>query len=137
MNTRTRHTSPTDTPKAVDAFLKSLIHPMKAEILLMHAAILAADPTIKAGVKWNAPSYRTGEYFATTNLREKKGIGIILHLGAKVRELKPGELEVEDSTSMLKWLAKDRAMVSFSCGVDFQAKSAAFAALIRSWVRHV
>ena len=69
--------------------LKSLSHPMKAEIELMRAAILGADPSIREGVKWNAPSFRTHEYFATTNLREKKGIGLILHLGAKAEDSNP------------------------------------------------
>ena len=30
-------------------------------------------PGIREGVNWNAPSFRTTEYFATTNLREKDG----------------------------------------------------------------
>jgi hypothetical protein len=137
MNTKTSHTSPADTTQAVEALLKSLVHPMKAEIQMIREAILAADPAIKEGVKWNAPSYRTVEYFATTNLREKQGIGIILHLGAKVRDLKPGELKVEDPTGMLTWLAKDRAMIKFANGSDFQAKKGTFTALVRSWVRHV
>ena len=137
MNTRPKHTSQADTSHAVEALLKLLVHPMKAEIQMLREAVLAADPAIKEGVKWNAPSFRVGEYFATTNLREKEGIGIILHLGAKVRDLKPGELEVEDPAALLTWLAKDRAMVRFSSGPDFQAKKAAFTTLVRSWVRHV
>jgi hypothetical protein len=86
MNIKTRHISAADTTEAVETFLNSIVHPMKTEILLIRAAILDADPSIKEGVKWNAPSFRTHEYFATMNLREKQGVGIILHLKAKVRD---------------------------------------------------
>lgn len=137
MKTKPKHTSATDTTEAVDAFMESLVHPMKSEIQMIRETILAADPTIQDGVKWNAPSYRTSEYFATTNLREKQGVGVILHLGAKARDLKPGELQVEDPTAMLTWLAKDRAMVRFTSGSDFQTKASAFTAVVRSWIRHV
>ncbi len=137
MNTKTRHTSAADSTETVDALMKSLAHPMKAEIQLIRAAILEADPSIKEGVKWNAPSFRTHEYFATTNLREKEGVGIVLHLGAMVRSIEPGSLKVEDAASMLKWLAPDRAIVKFTSAADFKAKQLAFTALIRSWVRYV
>jgi hypothetical protein len=137
MNTKARHTSAADTTEAVKALLKSLAHPMKTEVQLIRAAILGADPSIKEGVKWNAPSFRTHEYFATTNLREKEGIGVILHLGAKRRDVEPGSLKVEDPAGMLKWLAADRAMVKFTSATDFEAKKPAFIALIRAWVRHV
>lgn len=137
MNTKTRHASAADTTEAVEALLKSLAHPMKPEIQLIREAILGADQSIKEGVKWNAPSFRTHEYFATTNLREKAGIGVILHLGAKVRDVEPSSLKVEDPTGMLKWLAADRAMVKFTSANDFEVKRPAFIALIRAWIRHV
>jgi hypothetical protein len=137
MNTETRHISAADTTDAVEALLKSLPQPMKAEIQLIRAAILDADPSIKEGVKWNAPSFRTHEYFATAHLRAKKGIGVILHLGAKVRDVEPGSLKIEDATGMLKWLASDRAMVKFTHASDFEVKRLAFIALIQTWITHV
>lgn len=137
MSTKARHTSAADTTEAVEVLLESLAHPMKTEIQLIRAAILSADPGIKEGVKWNAPSFRTHEYFATTNLREKEGIGVILHLGAKSRDVEPGSLRVEDPAGMLKWLAHDRAMIKFASAADFEIRKAAFIAVIRSWVRHV
>jgi hypothetical protein len=41
------------------------------------------------GTKWNAPSFRTTEFFATLNLRAKDGVDrvwLVLHLGAKVKD---------------------------------------------------
>lgn len=132
-----RHTGRADTSQAVDAFLENLDHPGMAELQAIRSAILGADPAIAEGVKWNAPSFRTTEYFATTSLREKAGIGIILHLGAKVRDLDPEGLRIEDPEGLLRWLAKDRARVVFKDLGDFKAKRAAFVDLIRQWVAHV
>jgi hypothetical protein len=129
--------SAADSTAAVDAFLAGLEHPCKALVQEIRVAILAVDPSIAEGIKWNAPSYRTTEYFATTNLREKAGVGIVLHRGAKVREVAPGEMILDDPSQLLKWLAKDRAIVVFRDSADFAAKHAAFAESVRQWIRWV
>ena len=125
------------TNKAVDAFMDSLQHPFKAEIQAIRRVILGVDPSIAEGIKWNAPSFRTTEYFATTNLREKAGIGVILPLGAKVRDTGPGGLVLQGPAQLVKWLAKDRAMIVFKDRQDFVAKKAAFEAIVRGWLAHV
>ena len=129
--------APVDTAEAVDAFMASLAHPAKSEIEAIRATILGASPRIREGIKWNSPSFRTTEYFATVNLREKKGIGVILHLGAKVKKLPEGGVAIADPGKLLKWLGKDRAMVVFKDKVDLAAKKAGFARIIRQWVAYV
>ena len=89
------------------------------------------------GIKWNVPSFCTSEYFATFNLRTKEGIGIILHLGAKVRDTATTGIAVADPESLLKWLAKDRASVIFSNLKDIDRKRVAFAQIIRQWIKHL
>lgn len=126
-----------DTRAAVDQFMAALDHSFKAEIETLRRAILAVDPAIAEGVKWNAPSWRTTDYFATTHLRSKVGLGLILHLGAKARALPAGGLAIDDPTGLLKWLGKDRAQVEFSTAADLQAKLPALQALLKQWVRHV
>jgi hypothetical protein len=121
----------------VDEFMRALEHPFKAEIEVLRASILGADRAIAEGIKWNAPSFRTTEYFATTNLREKKGIGLIFHLGAKVRELPPGGVVIDDPEGLLEWLGKDRAMVVFRNREDVEAKRAALVRIVRQWIVHV
>jgi hypothetical protein len=61
----------TDTAAAVDAFMATLKHPHKPAIEEVRRVIFGADPSIAEGVKWNAPSFRTTGYFATTHLRAK------------------------------------------------------------------
>lgn len=131
------HNSRADTTLAVDAFMDQLDHPCKAVVQAVRQALLGADPAIAEGVKWNAPSYRTKDYFATTNLREKAGMGIILHLGAKVRDTHPEGLPIKDLDGLLRWLAKDRATVVFKDMDDFTAKRAAFVDVIQQWIAHV
>lgn len=131
------HTSAADTSAAVDQFVRALEHPHKPTVEAIRAAVMGADPKIAEGIKWNAPSYRTTEYFATTNLREKKGVGVILHLGAKVRSLPAGGLVLDDPAKLLKWLAADRATVVFEGLADFERKRAPFVHLVREWVAYV
>ncbi|MGQ3052670.1 MAG: DUF1801 domain-containing protein [Roseateles sp.] len=126
-----------DTSAAVDEFMAALDHPFKTGIETLRQAILAVDPAIAEGIKWNAPSWRTTEYFATTHLRSKTGLGLILHLGAKARALPAGGLQITDSAGLLKWLGKDRAQVEFSSAADLSAKLAALQALLRQWITYV
>jgi hypothetical protein len=132
----THHTA-ADTTAAVDAFMLTLEHPFKREIESIRQLMRAADPAIAEGIKWNAPSFRTGEYFATVHLREKKGLAVILHLGAKVRNLPAGGVSIDDPMNLLKWLGKDRAIVVFESPQDFAARKAAFEDVVRRWIAHV
>jgi len=124
-------------PESVETFLEALDHPHKPEILALRQIILAADPRIGEGIKWNAPSFRTSEYFATFHLRAKPGVQIILHLGAKVRETATTGITIEDPAAMLEWLARDRATLKFRDLQDVAVRRAAFTLLLRQWIEHV
>jgi len=115
--------------------MSSLEHPCKAEIQAIRRIIRGVDPSIVEGVKWNAPSFRTTEYFATTHLRAKSGVGVIFHLGAKVR--KTPSFRIDDPEGMLKWLGKDRAMVTFTGMNEIRAGKAALERIVRQWNKHV
>jgi hypothetical protein len=117
--------------------MAALVHPHRSEIEALRKLILQVDPSVQEGVKWNAPSFRTSEYFATTNLRTKSGIAVVLHLGAKVRQLPSGSVTIEDPAKLLKWLGKDRAMVEFANAEEFNTSKAAFKAVLRQWVQYV
>lgn len=131
------HETAHDTTAAVDQFMKTLDHPFKAEIEILRKMICGVSPAIAEGIKWNAPSFRTTEYFATTHLRAKNGLGVILHLGAKARAIPAGGVSIDDPKGILAWLGKDRAMIEFKSADDFQKKSAAVATVIKQWIRYV
>ena len=131
------HSSPADSTRAVDAFMAALVHPFKDEIEQVRALILRVDSSIAEGIKWNAPSFRTSEYFATTHLRSKSGVGVILHLGAKSRDLPAGGVAISDPDHLLQWLATDRAAVTFRDSEELRARAIAFQNILRQWITHV
>lgn len=119
-------------PADVEAFLAALDHPFKAEILALRRVVLAVDPAIGEGIKWNAPSFRTTDDFATFHLRARGGVQIILHHGAKSRAAPVHA--IEDPTGLLEWLGPDRASVKFRDGAEVEARREAFTALLRRWI---
>jgi hypothetical protein len=119
----------------VDEFMVRLEHPHKAAIEELRAVLRGCDPSVAEGVKWNAPSFRTTGYFATTHLRAKSGVGIILHLGAKVRD--GAALAIDDPDHRLAWLAKDRAMLSFAGLDDVRAAEPSLQHIVRQWIQWV
>jgi hypothetical protein len=124
-------------PESVDAFVASLDHPYKEEIIALRKVILGADATIAESIKWNAPSFSTSEYFATFHLRAKDGVQIILHLGAKVRDNTKPDVLIDDPESLLEWLGKDRALVKFRDLDDIGARQVAFVNVIRQWLTYL
>lgn len=130
----TAHNKATDTTQAVDAYMDQLDHPSKAELQTIRGIMLSVDRSVAEGIKWNAPSFRTTEYFATVNLRGTTGIRIILHRGAKARDLPAAGMAVDDPGKLLKWLDKDRAMIEFNGRHELDANAAAFRSLLRQWI---
>jgi hypothetical protein len=124
-----------DSRAAVDSFMATLDHPQHAAVQALREAVLGADPAIAEGIKWNAPSFRTREYFATTHLRTKQGLGLILHLGAKVRD--NAEVAIDDPAGLLRWLAKDRAIIDWRDLDALQDQREALQAVVRQWIGHV
>lgn len=137
MSRTSPHSSPADTREAVDRFLATLASPLREEVQALRELILGVDATIAEGIKWNAPSFRAGEYFATLHLRQRRGVGVVLHLGAKARALPEGGLAIDDPAGLLSWRGPDRAMVVFADAADIAARGPAFAALLGQWVRYV
>ncbi|MBL9195024.1 MAG: DUF1801 domain-containing protein [Opitutaceae bacterium] len=132
-----RQSAANDPGAEVDAFLAALEHAHKDAIEELRRVVRGAHASITEGIKWNAPSFRTTEWFATTHLRDKAGVGLILHLGAKVRDLPDFARRIEDPEHVLQWLAKDRARVTFAGLKDVKSKAVALQELVRQWIAHV
>ena len=121
----------------VTTFLERLDHPMKAAIVALRAVILGVDGRISEGIKWNAPSFATTEHFATFHLRGRTGVQVVMHLGAKARPDVRMREAVPDPHGLLEWKDANRAVVTFADADDVAARRAAFAAIVREWIRHV
>ncbi|MBC7773184.1 MAG: DUF1801 domain-containing protein [Pyrinomonadaceae bacterium] len=127
----------------VDTFMQELDHPLKESLEAVRRLILGVSPEIHEGIKWNSPSFRTADWFATINVQgggrpprpgEAPSLRIILHAGAKVKESATKGLTIADPEGMLKWLAKDRCLVTLGDAADVQAKGKGLAAIIREWI---
>ena len=129
--------SGSQTDPDVAAFLRALDHPLKPEIELVRKVILGVSPEIREGIKWNAPSFRTSDWFATLNLRARGGeerVWLILHLGAKSKSA-TAKGKVADPEELLEWLAKDRCLVTFKDAKDIKAKRVALQNIVREWIQ--
>jgi hypothetical protein len=118
----------------VAEFLASLDHPHKPALLVLREVIRGVDPAIGEEVKWNAPSFRTSEHFATVQLRYRDGVKLVLHLGARPRSDAVARGRVTDPMGLLEWRGLDRALVTFANLADFEAKRDSFTAIVRQWI---
>ena len=127
----------TRTPSAgVDAFLATLAPPHDAAVRRLREVILAADPRIGEGIKWNAPSFHVeGRHFVTMQLRRADRMLLVLHLGAGKRTLPDGA--IADPQRLLRWLGADRATWSFAGCEDVEARAAGLQDLLRQWMAHI
>jgi hypothetical protein len=99
--------------------------------------VLGASATIREGIKWNVPSFRTEkEWFATFNVRAKNTVQLVFHLGAKTRADQQA-FRLADPRGLVKWLGKDRALVTLGAGRDIPANRKALEAIVRAWIKHV
>lgn len=121
----------------VVAFMRGLKHPRKPELEVLRQIILAAGPDVREGIKWNSPSFRTSDWFATINVHAKDRIRLILHTGAKVKDSAKKGLQIADRAGLLQWLAKDRCLVSIGDAKDLQTKRAALGSILREWIRRL
>lgn len=116
----------------VDAFLTTLTHARKAEVLALRAAIRAAVPTLTERVKWNAPSFcAAGDDRITFRLQPGDRVELIFHRGAKKRT---DDFRFEDATGLVKWAAPDRGQVVFRDAADVAEKTPAVQSLARAWI---
>ncbi len=115
----------------VDAWMKSVKSaPRREKIERLRALIRSVHPSIVEGVKWNSPSFRTTEWFATINTHGPRSLRLILHAGAK----KGATMTVPDPKGLLKWLGPDRALVEFASLDELESKAAAVKTLVKAWI---
>jgi hypothetical protein len=117
----------------VDDYVAALDPAPRETVQAIRALVLAADPAIREGIKWNAPSFAVRDWFATLNLRPKGPVRVVLHTGAKAVPGHP-DLVVDDPEGLLAWQGKDRAIVAFTDAADVEAKRAAFTGILKQWV---
>lgn len=117
----------------VEAHLDSLRHPGRDLIDALRELIASAVPAAAESIKWNAPSFAKAEHFATLNLRAKRGIQLVLHLGAKPRTDLDMRTIVADEAGLLEWKGPDRAVVAVPSAAYLQANDELLQRIVAVW----
>lgn len=120
----------------VTAFMASLDHPLKAEIEALRRLVLSADPRLREHIKWNAPSFAVTDDLVTLKLHPQATLQLVLHTGAKKRAT-PLDIAIDDPAGLLRRLAPDRGIITFSRLEEIEAQGAALVELVRQWVAQV
>src|SRR5690606_36912843 len=124
-----------DTP-GVDALVARLSHPLAPLLQRIRAAILAADPAIGEGIKWNSPSFHRHGWFATINCRRPDLLQVVFHCGAKVQAGSTVREAVDDPRGLLAWPSVDRALVAFASEADFATAEEDFRRIVAQWAAY-
>lgn len=121
----------------VEAFMRTLEHPLRDDIEAVRQILLGVDPSIEEAVKWNAPSFRTADFFATFHLRSQDQVQLVFHTGAKAKATAVSGIEIADPAGLAAWRANDRCVVTLGAGSEIATRRAAFEAFVREWLRWV
>ncbi len=122
---------------ATTALLNAHKHPLRKEIDALRTIILAVDPSIEEGVKWNTASFRTNDWFATLNgPKHVKEPMIILHAGAKAKGIVVKD-RIPDPEGLIKWLGNDRGQIIIKDMKDITAKEKDIQTIISAWIKLV
>lgn len=125
----------TESADLVRIYLDQLDHPLKPEILKIREMILSTNPDLTEHIKWNAPSFCLFcEDKITYNLSPKKdSIQLVLHRGAKKREL-PQQKLISEESGLLKWATNDRAIIRFTSMQEILENESKLLEIIRKWL---
>jgi hypothetical protein len=122
-----------DDSPGVTALVASMTHPLKLALEAVRRTVLAADPAITEGIKWNSPSFYCHGWFATISSRKPTQLDIVLHCGAKVRGDCGVRDAINDTDHLLTWPSKDRALLSIKSDADFRTKRQPFQRIVQQW----
>ena len=117
-------TSGTD---AVNAYMKQLEHPLKAEIEAVRAIILGANRKVAERVKWNAPSFYYQQDIAAFHLRPRDYVHVVFVF--------PQGTMPDDRFGFLEGGYKDRRMALFRDMAEVQAHKDGLVRLVNHWIR--
>jgi hypothetical protein len=113
-----------------------LSHPYKAGIDRLRGAIKEIDSRIVEEIKWNAPSFKLDDHFATFKLYPPKHIPIVLHTGAKPKTLQRA-FTLDDPYKLLKWPAIDRCVLTLQSSAQAAELEKVVLKMVKEWIRQL
>lgn len=119
-------TAKADGKAVVDAYMRDVDHPFKAELEAVRQIILTASSKISERIKWNAPSFYYKEDLGAFNPRATEYAHLIL--------LFPGGAGMDDNSGLLEGNHKDRREAKFHSLNDVKAKKPVLEKLVKNWI---
>lgn len=119
----------------VTKFLDALHHPLRPAIEALRKIILKSDPRLAENIKWNGPNYSVNdEDRITMKIHPPKQVQLIFHRGVRKLE-QPSERIIEETTGLLSWREKDRAIASFKNLSEVENASLVIISVIEKWLK--
>jgi len=121
----------------VTQFLDELRHPLRPEIELLRAIIVAAYPHLTENIKWNGPNYSyNNQDILTMRIQPPKQIQLVLHRGAH-KQTQPQDRLIQDQSGLLVWKENDRAVISFKKQDDIHKAKTDLTRIVKDWIAAV
>ncbi len=131
-----RSTGASSKGTSVDTYMAKLDHPYRMGVETLRKAILALDPDIHEEIKWNAPSFRLEDHFATFRLHPQPIFQLVLHTGARSKNPKKS-FHLDDPDNLVKWADKDRCSLAFTSDADAMARMEEVQRIVRAWMQQL
>jgi len=124
-------------PEKVEAYLRTLKHPMANVVKALRQIILSADKEIGEEIKWNAPTFFYSGELKPFNPKEYKRYLVVFNLYKKdcIRLVFPSGARVKDTSGLLEGdYADGRRLAMFHGMKDVKSKEKAMQRVIRKWL---
>ncbi|WP_162601611.1 DUF1801 domain-containing protein [Occallatibacter savannae] len=124
-------------PEEVDAFMRTLTHPLANVVEALRRIILSADREIGEEIKWNAPAFFFSGEMKPFNPKEHKRHVVVFNLHQKdcVRLVFLSGARVDDKSGLLEGDYTDgRRLALFHNTEEVKSKRTALLSVIRKWI---
>jgi hypothetical protein len=125
-------------PDKVNAYMKSVKHPLKGVIEALRQIILSTDPEIGEEIKWNAPTYFYTGAMPPFNPKEYKRYIIVFNLFRKdcIRLVFPSGARLNDKSGLLEGeYADGRRLAQFYSLEEVRSRGKTMQNLIKTWLK--
>jgi uncharacterized protein YdhG (YjbR/CyaY superfamily) len=122
--------------KTLEEFYNDQPEDRLKQIILVREVIMAAEPSLRETLKWNAPNYTyKGEDRITFNVMNKQNkVKIVIHMGATKKENKSIKPILTDAYGLIEWNSNIRGTIDFDDLNDVQSKQELLKKVITGWL---
>jgi hypothetical protein len=124
----------TKPPGDADALIDALAPAQAALVRAFRTVLFTLDERVQQDVKWNSPSFRTSDHFATLHLRDPGKVLVILHFGVAGKAPAGLRERIPDPDSLLEWRGAERAILTLENEAQLKSRAAAVRKILRAWI---